>query len=161
MGQGTSTPVPASVRALMATPVIRCRGCGTLNNYGGARPGKIARCGGCRAALDVSGKPQGVREDELDRAVEGSPAPVVVLVADPADPTCRLAQAALERFAVRRLGTLVALTVDVEVHPRFPHEHSIDAVPTFLLYRSREEAGRLAGVVSEEELEAWVIGSVH
>jgi thioredoxin 2 len=145
--------------------VVRCRGCGALNNYGGARAGKVARCGTCRGALDVSGKPQGVREDELHRAVEGSPVPVVVLVCDPADPAGRIAAGVLERVATRHLGELVALTVDVEVHPRFAGEHAIDALPAFLLYRKQEEAARLGAiaVASADELERWVLSppTVH
>ena len=140
-------------------PVLRCRSCGTLNNYRGAREGKVARCGACRTALDESGKPQGVREEELARTVEGSPVPVVALVWDPADPRCREAASRLESLSVRRLGGLVALTVDVEVHPEFPERRSIGAVPAFLLFRGNAEAGRQAGVPAEDELERWVLGA--
>lgn len=137
--------------------VVRCRGCGGLNNYGGVRAGKVARCGVCRVALDVSGKAQGVREEELDRAIEGSPVPVVLLVWDPADPTCRSAAAALERVSVQHLGSLLALTLDVEVHPDFARARSVDAVPAFLLFRGQAEAGRLGGVLAEDALARWVL----
>ena len=137
--------------------VVRCRSCGGLNNYGGVRPGKVARCGVCRGPLDVSGKAQGVREDELARVVEGSPVPVVVLVWDPADPTCRSAAAALERVSTTHLGELVALTVDIEVHPDFPRTRSVGAVPGFLLFRGQSEAGRFSGVLTDEALSRWVL----
>lgn len=136
--------------------VVRCRGCGGLNNYGGVRPGKVARCGVCRGQLDVSGKAQGVREEELTRVVEGSPVPVVVLVWDPADPTCRNAAAALDRVSTSHLGEVLALTVDVEVHPDFPRARAVGAVPGFLLFRSQAEAGRFSGVLSEDVLAKWV-----
>lgn len=136
--------------------VLRCRGCGGLNNYAGVRPGKVARCGVCRVALDVSGKLQGVRGEELERAVEGAPVPVIALVWDPADPVCRTAAAALERVAVQNLGALLALTVDVEVHPDFPRVRQIDLYPTFLLFRAQVEAGRFAGVLEESPLARWI-----
>lgn len=136
--------------------VVRCRSCGGLNNYGGVRPGKVARCGVCRGQLDVSGKAQGVREDELARVVEGSPVPVVVLVWDPADPACRNAAAALERVSTGRLGEVLALTVDVEIHPDFPRSRSVPAVPGFLLFKGNEEAGRFSGVLTEDALTRWV-----
>lgn len=137
--------------------VLRCRGCGGLNNYGGVRPGKVARCGVCRVALEVSGKSQGVRVDELDRTVEGSPVPVVALVWDPADPTCRTAAAALERVSAQNLGAFLALTVDVEVHADFAAARSVQSLPTFLLFRGQAEAGRLGGVLTEAELARWVL----
>ena len=137
--------------------VLRCRGCGGLNNYGGVRAGKVARCGVCRVALDVSGKLQGVREEELDHAVEGAPVPVIVLVWDPADPVCRTAAAALERISMKRLGAMLALTVDVEVHPDFPRAQRIDTLPTFVLFREQAEAGRFGGVLEEEALARWIL----
>lgn len=138
--------------------VLRCRSCGTLNNYPGARPGKIARCGSCRGALDESGKPQGVREEELARTVEGCPVPVVALVWDPADPRCREAARQLESVATRHVGGLIALTVDVEVHPAFPGQRAIESVPSFLLFRASAESSRQAGAPGEKELERWVLG---
>lgn len=144
--------LPAPVAA-----VLRCRGCGGLNNYGGVRAGKVARCGVCRVALDVSGKLQGVREEELDRAVEGAPVPVVLLVWDPADPVCRTAAAVLERIAVKNLGGFLALTVDVEVHPGFPRSRKIDGVPMFVLFREQAESGRFGGVLDEAALSRWIL----
>jgi thioredoxin-like negative regulator of GroEL len=137
--------------------VVRCRGCGGLNNYAGVRPGKVARCGVCRVALEVSGKSQGVRAEELDRTVEGSPVPVIALVWDPADPTCRTAAAALERVSVQNLGSFVALTVDVEVHPGFAPARSVEALPTFLLFRGQQEVGRTSGVLAEDTIARWVL----
>ena len=137
--------------------VVRCRGCGGLNNYGGVRPGKVARCGVCRVALDVSGKFQGVRVDELDRAVEGSPVPVLALVWDPADPTCRRASAALDRVSVENVGAVLALTVDVEVHPGFADARSIDSVPTFLMFRGGREIERRRGLLAEDAIARWVL----
>ena len=141
--------------------IIRCKGCGALNNYGGHREGKVARCGHCRAGLDVSGRAQGVREEELARAVEGAPVPVVALVWDPADPTCRAAAAALERISARHLGELLALTVDVEVHPGFPRAHGIASLPAFLLFRGGAERApheeRREGVLDERDLERWLL----
>ena len=137
--------------------VLRCRGCGGLNNYGGIRAGKVARCGLCRVALDVSGKLQGIREEELARTVEGSPVPVVLLVWDPADPVCRTVAAALERISARNLGAMVAVAVDVEVHPEFPRSQRIETLPTFVLYRAQAEAGRFAGVLEETPLARWIL----
>lgn len=137
--------------------VVRCRGCGGLNNYGGVRPGKVARCGVCRVALDVSGKFQGVRVEELDRTIEGSPVPVITLVWDPADPACRTAAAALDRVSAQNLGSFLALSLDVEVHPDFAPARSIDSLPTFLLFRGQQEVGRRSGVLAEDALARWVL----
>lgn len=137
--------------------VLRCRSCGSLNNYPGARPGKIARCGSCRGTLDESGKPQGVREEELARTVEGSPVPVIALVWDPTDPRCREAARQLESLSTRRAGGLIALTVDVEVHPDFPGRRAIETVPSFLLFRGNVETGRQTGAPGEEALERWAL----
>lgn len=148
--------IDAAYRRSMAA-VVRCRGCGGLNNYGGVRPGKVARCGVCRAGLDVSGKLQGVREEELDRAIEGAPVPVILLVWDPADPVCRTAAAALERVSVKNLGGLLALTVDVEVHPDFSQARRIETLPTFVLFRAQAEAGRFRGALEEAALARWIL----
>ena len=136
--------------------IVRCRGCGALNNYAGVREGKVPKCGACRVALDVSGRAQGVAEEALARAVEGSPVPVLLLVWDPSDRACRSVGTAVDRFAARRVGEQLALTVDVEVHPNFPATRAIETVPTLLLFRGGAEADRQASALGEDELERWI-----
>lgn len=136
--------------------ILRCRGCGALNNYAGARAGKVPKCGACRNNLDVSGRTQGVDGESLSRAIEGSTVPVIALVWDPSDPGCRTAGAALDRFAMREPGAVLAFTVDVEIHPGFPKERSVETIPTLLLFRDGTEADRRAVGLSEDELQRWI-----
>ena len=147
----TEAPVEGTKRG-----VLRCRGCGALNNYAGVRAGKVPKCGACRGTLDVSGRSQGVDGESLSRTVEGAPIPVILLVWDPSDPACRSAGAALDRFATRDPGSVIALTVDVEIHPRFPNERSIETIPTLVLFRDGAEVDRNPGGLSEQELARWV-----
>ena len=136
--------------------VVRCRGCGALNNYAGVRAGKVPKCGACRATLDVSGRAQGVDGESLSRAVEGATVPVLALVWDPSDPACRSAGAALDRFSMRDAGAVIALTIDVEIHPGFPNERSVETIPTLLLFRGGTETDRRAGGLSEDEIARWI-----
>lgn len=56
--------------------MFRCSACGALNRVAQGRAGSPV-CGKCAQALDVSGAPQEVTAEALDRAVASSPIAVV------------------------------------------------------------------------------------
>ncbi|MFP2913170.1 hypothetical protein ACLESD_50840, partial [Pyxidicoccus sp. 3LFB2] len=49
--------------------MFRCVTCGAFNRVREPRPQGTAECGRCHGALDVSGAPQEVNGEALDRAI--------------------------------------------------------------------------------------------
>lgn len=125
--------------------VLRCGTCGSLNNWQGAREGKVARCGRCRRALDESCRPQGTGADFLAAVLEGSPIPVLVDFRDPSLPDCRENSARVAAFAGDHPGEMVFLTVDVLVHPSLAETHRVEFLPTLLLFAGGREIARESG----------------
>ena len=139
--------------------LLRCAGCGALNNWLGSQPGKVAKCGSCRRALDPRGRPQGVGEDGFRSMVEGAPLPVLVEFRDPADAGCRTVSSTLAAYAARRVGEIVFLSVDVEVHPQLARAHAVDGLPTFVLYANGREISRERGPLTGDDFDRWLAGA--
>ena len=69
---------------------------------------------------------------------------------------CELMHPAIVSLAERRMGELMVVRIDVEVHPEMAAGFGIQGVPTFIiLYRGNERA-RSVGQMTETDFSLWV-----
>lgn len=135
---------------------FRCAACGAHNRIGEAPGGTAPVCGRCQAPLDVSGSPQAVNGEELERAIAGSPIPVLVDFWAPWCGPCRAAAPMLEEIGHARAGEVLVLKLDTQENPGGSGARGIRSIPTFVLHRGGTEIGRRVGLQPRAELEQWL-----
>ncbi|MFT3773232.1 MAG: thioredoxin [Minicystis sp.] len=136
--------------------IFRCDRCGAMNRVADERVGQRPICGGCKAHLDPSGKPQDVSGDAFERAIAGSPVPVLVDFWAPWCGPCRMAAPAVAELAKRNAGKLMVLKVNVDQDQPAAGRHRVQGIPAFVLFQGGREVGRRTGLASRAELEGWI-----
>lgn len=68
-------------------------------------------------------------------------------------PPCHALEPRLEAFAHHHQGELEILQVDIDGNQETPQRFGIMSIPTLILFRDGTEAGRLDGLIREDDLE--------
>lgn len=136
--------------------IFRCVRCGAMNRVADGRVGDRPICGSCKEHLDTSGAPQEVSGEAFERAIAGSPVPVLVDFWAAWCAPCRMAAPAIAELGQRNAGRVLVLKVDVDADPRAANTYRISGIPAFVLYQGGREIGRRTGLASRADLEAWI-----
>ncbi|HEY8375901.1 MAG TPA: thioredoxin domain-containing protein [Nannocystis sp.] len=136
--------------------VFRCGTCGQIVRVPAARRWDGAKCGRCKAKLDVTGQPQDVSDAELQRAVASSPVAVLVDFWAPWCGPCRQLAPHIAELAGRHAGKLLVLKVNTEEQRQTAAALGIRSIPTLCVYRGGELVFRQPGAVFGPQLEAVV-----
>lgn len=136
--------------------MFRCAACGAFNRVREPRPAGAPECGRCHKALDLSGAPQEVDGEALDRAVLGAPVPVLLDLWAPWCAPCRVAGPILDEVGRAQAGRLLVLKLNTEQHPRPASALGVQGIPTFIIFSGGREVARRSGVLPRPELERWV-----
>ncbi|UCC74671.1 MAG: thioredoxin [Gemmatimonadota bacterium] len=132
---------------------VPCQFCLSLNRVDLSRADERPKCGECGKPILLD-RPVRVNDDDFRRVIEGADVPVVVdFHADWCGP-CKIMAPLLDDFAYAHKGEVLVAKLDTDRSPQTPQQFGIRGIPTLIIFKNGQEAGRRTGVVSGEELEA-------
>jgi thioredoxin 2 len=144
-----TNPPPATARTALA----RCAFCGTLNRVDLDRAAQRPKCGECQRPILLD-RPIHVTDNDLERIVAGTTAPVLVdFYADWCGP-CKIMAPVLDEIAAKRLGQVLVTKLDTDRNPTMAVRFAIRGIPTLILFRDGREYAREVGAVPKAKVEA-------
>jgi thioredoxin 2 len=135
---------------------VRCNTCGVINRLPVDKLAGNPQCGKCRNHLEIPAKPFDVTTANFDREALAWPGNVLVEFWTPWCGYCRMMAPLVEKLAREKAGILRVVKVNLDNEPVLGARFSINATPTFYLYRHGVKLGDIAGAVPKEQFEVWV-----
>ena len=128
---------------------VRCPFCRTLNAVDLGKSDDRPTCGDCAKPLLLD-RPLKVDQEDFERTVLGSEAPVLVdFYADWCAP-CKYVAPLMDELAQTHQGALLVVKVDTDQAPDLSQKWGIRSIPTVILFKDGEEAGRSVGFEPEK-----------
>ncbi len=127
---------------------VRCGFCGTLNKVDLRRAADRPKCGECSKPMLLD-RPIKVAEEDFDRTVLQSEAPVLVdFYADWCAP-CRMVAPFVDEIAHDQVGRMLVAKVDTDRAQSVAMKYGIRSIPTLIVFRGGEEVERSLGFEPE------------
>jgi thioredoxin 2 len=127
------------------TPVtLRCGFCGKLNKVDLTRAADRPQCGDCSKPMLLD-RPMNVAQEDFDRTVLESDAPVLVdFYADWCAP-CKMVAPLVDEIAHQQSGKMLVVKVDTDRAPDVAMKYEIRSIPTLIVFQNGKEVERSLG----------------
>lgn len=123
---------------------MRCGFCGALNKVDLTRAEDRPKCGECTRPMLLD-RPVKVTQEDFDRTVLKSEAPVLVdFYADWCAP-CKMVAPLVDEIAHDQMGKLLVAKVDTDRAQDVAMRYGIRSIPTLIVFRDGEEVERSLG----------------
>jgi thioredoxin 2 len=133
--------------------VVQCQACGRKNRVPAVATTGTPRCGQCRAPLPWI---TDAGDDSFADIVENSVVPVLIDLWAPWCGPCRMVSPTLESLAGEMAGRLKLVKVNVDTAPAVAGRFSVQAIPTLVVMKGKDELARQTGAAPEPVLRAWL-----
>jgi|SRR5688500_3844455 thioredoxin 2 len=135
--------------------LLACPRCLTANRVPRARLGEDPKCGKCGAPL-LDGKPVALDDATFEPFVSRSELPVVVDFWAAWCGPCRMMAPAFEQAAGELKTRVRFAKLDTENAQGVAARFGIRSIPTMILFRRGQEAGRVSGAMDARAIRAWL-----
>lgn len=135
--------------------LLACPRCLTANRVPRARLGEDPKCGKCGAPL-LDGKPVALDDATFEPFVSRSELPVVVDFWAAWCGPCRMMAPAFEQAAGELKTRVRFAKLDTENAQGVAARFGIRSIPTMILFRGGQEAGRVSGAMDARAIRAWL-----
>ena len=127
---------------------IRCAFCAQLNRVDLVKAAQRPACGECGKPMLLD-RPLKVAQDDFDRTVLKSAAPVLVdFYADWCGP-CKMVAPLVDEIASENIGKLLVAKVDTDRSPEVALKYGIRSIPTIIVFQGGQEVERSLGFEPE------------
>jgi len=141
--------------------LVTCPACGTKNRLDYRKLDKPAKCGKCKAPLQLPATPIEVSTvAAFDAVVRDSVRPVVVDFWAPWCGPCRMVAPELEKVARSAAGEFLVVKVNTEALPDVAQRYRIASIPTMAVLSAGRELKRTSGARPAPDILAFVRGAL-
>ena len=140
--------------------IVTCENCGSKNRVEANKSeGKVARCGKCGQALEVSAEPVPsdneplvVTDGTFQRDVLGASGLVLLDCWAPWCGPCRMVGPIMDQLARESNGRYRIAKLNVDENPRVAGQFQIQSIPTMLLFKDGKLIDRLIGAQPKQAI---------
>lgn len=137
--------------------LLRCKSCNALNRVPAKRLSQNPICGKCKTLLDFPFQAMNTTSASFDQELSSWFETAVVVFWDKQSSLFKTVDPTVADIAFKRAGKLKVLKVDIDAEPGLALRFSVQAAPSFIVFRESKQIGRLDGAPREAaELAKWV-----
>ena len=74
---------------------------------------------------------------------------------------CRMLAPVIEKISAANAGKIVVGKLNVDEHPETPQKYGIQGIPTLLIFKNGEEANRIVGFQSQDNIQRAIDEVLH
>ena len=132
-----------------------CPYCGAVNRVPVERLQQNPKCGKCSADV-LPAHPVELTSANFDKFIGRNELPVLVDFWAPWCGPCKQFAPTYGQMAGQYVGHIRFAKVNTEAEQNLAGRHAIRSIPTLALFRQGREVDRVAGALSQQQLQAWL-----
>lgn len=133
---------------------VVCTECNAVNRIDAGQNGAAGKCGKCGTPL-FSGQPADLGAEGVEKQIARSDIPVLVDVWAPWCGPCRMMGPQFEAAAKQAEPEMRFIKLNSDQNQELSARLGIRGIPTMILFQGGQEAGRVSGAMSSNDILAW------
>lgn len=136
--------------------LVKCKNCGTMNRIPLDKIQLKARCGRCKAPLELGdfsgGTPINVTDANFEMEIIQSPLPVLIDCWAPWCGPCRFVSPIVDEIAKEMAGSLKVGKLNVDENPVIASRFQIMSIPTLLVFKNGKLVDQIVGAMPKPQI---------
>jgi thioredoxin 2 len=136
--------------------LVKCKNCGTMNRIPSDKINLRARCGRCKAPLELDdfaeGMPIQVTDTNFEMEVLKSSLPVLLDCWAPWCGPCRMVSPIVDEIAKEMAGALKVGKLNVDENPIIASKFQIMSIPTLMVFKNGQVVDQIVGALPKAQI---------